>query len=243
MLADAANDPRHVAVDLLAQAEHDEAAQAILITDDAGFADRGRRGGGGRARPPCRARAIAGASWRRTAPSSWCATGTEAVALINRLAPEHLQLMLPDPRALFGRDPPCRRRLPRPLLPGGGRRLRRRPEPRAADRAHRALRLGPFGLRLPQAHHLGRGDRGRPCRRSAPPPSRWPRPRGCRRMPGASRCVCLALAWSASLTRRGPALMFRPESNLARRVRVSARRARHGRADAACKEPRCRKKI
>ncbi len=39
VLADAANDPRHVAVDLLAQAEHDEAAQAILITDDAGFAD------------------------------------------------------------------------------------------------------------------------------------------------------------------------------------------------------------
>ncbi len=39
ILADAANDPRRVAVDLLAQAEHDEAAQAILITDDAGFAD------------------------------------------------------------------------------------------------------------------------------------------------------------------------------------------------------------
>src|SRR6185436_1783218 len=34
VLADAANDPRRVAVDLLAQAEHDEAAQSILITDD-----------------------------------------------------------------------------------------------------------------------------------------------------------------------------------------------------------------
>ena len=40
VLADAANDPLLVAVDLLAQAEHDEAAQAILITDDGGFADR-----------------------------------------------------------------------------------------------------------------------------------------------------------------------------------------------------------
>ncbi len=40
VLADAANDPRHVAVDLLAQAEHDEAAQAILITDDGAFAER-----------------------------------------------------------------------------------------------------------------------------------------------------------------------------------------------------------
>ena len=39
VLADADNDPRRIAVDLLAQAEHDEAAQSILITDDAAFAD------------------------------------------------------------------------------------------------------------------------------------------------------------------------------------------------------------
>jgi histidinol dehydrogenase len=39
ILADAANDPRHVAMDLLAQAEHDEAAQSILLTDDAALAD------------------------------------------------------------------------------------------------------------------------------------------------------------------------------------------------------------
>src|SRR6202000_128818 len=39
VLADAGNDPRRIAVDLLAQAEHDEAAQSILITDDAVFGD------------------------------------------------------------------------------------------------------------------------------------------------------------------------------------------------------------
>ena len=39
VLADADNDPRRIAVDLLAQAEHDEAAQSILITDNAAFAD------------------------------------------------------------------------------------------------------------------------------------------------------------------------------------------------------------
>ena len=39
VLADADNDPRRIAVDLLAQAEHDEAAQSILITDSAAFAD------------------------------------------------------------------------------------------------------------------------------------------------------------------------------------------------------------
>ena len=39
ILADGGNDPAHLALDLLAQAEHDEAAQAILITDDAALAD------------------------------------------------------------------------------------------------------------------------------------------------------------------------------------------------------------
>ena len=65
VLADAANDPRRVAVDLLAQAEHDEAAQAILITDDARVRRRGRRGGGGGTADPAarrhRRRQLAGA--------------------------------------------------------------------------------------------------------------------------------------------------------------------------------------
>ena len=39
VIADSGNDPAWIAADLLSQAEHDEAAQAILITDDAGFAD------------------------------------------------------------------------------------------------------------------------------------------------------------------------------------------------------------
>ena len=44
-----------------------------------------------------------------------------------------------------------------PLLPRSGGRLRRRPESCSAHRAHGALRLRPVGVRLPQAHHLGRG--------------------------------------------------------------------------------------
>ena len=39
MIADTSNDPAWIAADLLSQAEHDEAAQSILITDDAAFAD------------------------------------------------------------------------------------------------------------------------------------------------------------------------------------------------------------
>ena len=57
------NDPRRVAVDLLAQAEHDEAAQAILITDDAGFADAVAAAVAAELATLPRA-AIAGASWR-----------------------------------------------------------------------------------------------------------------------------------------------------------------------------------
>ena len=65
ILAAADNDPRLIAVDLLAQAEHDEAAQAILITDDAAFADA--VGAAVAAELPSLPRAaIAGASWQRS---------------------------------------------------------------------------------------------------------------------------------------------------------------------------------
>jgi histidinol dehydrogenase len=102
ILADAANDPRHVAVDLLAQAEHDEAAQAILITDDAGFADAvtaaliAELGSLPRA-------AIAGASWRANGAVIVVVAWDEAAALTNMLAPEHLQIMTAAPEPLFAR--------------------------------------------------------------------------------------------------------------------------------------------
>jgi len=102
ILADAANDPRRVAVDLLAQAEHDEAAQAILITDDAGFADKVAAAVTGELASLPRA-AIAGASWRNHGAIILVRDWDEAVGLVNRLAPEHLQLMLRDPTPVFAR--------------------------------------------------------------------------------------------------------------------------------------------
>ena len=102
ILADADNDPRHVAVDLLAQAEHDEAAQSILITDDAGFADA--VAAAVEAELPRLARqAIAGASWRDHGAIVLVRDWTEGAALSDRLAPEHLQVMVADPAALFAR--------------------------------------------------------------------------------------------------------------------------------------------
>ena len=102
VLADAANDPRRVAIDLLAQAEHDEAAQAILITDDAAFADAVAAAVIAELATLPRA-AIAGASWQAHGAIIVVRDWDEAVELVNRLAPEHLQLMLRDPEAVFAR--------------------------------------------------------------------------------------------------------------------------------------------
>ena len=102
VVADASNNPRHVAMDLLAQAEHDESAQSILITDDAGFADAVAAAVDAALAELPRG-AIAGESWQRHGAVIRVADWDEAVALVNRLAPEHLQIMLPDPEAVFAR--------------------------------------------------------------------------------------------------------------------------------------------
>jgi histidinol dehydrogenase len=85
VVADAANDPRRVAIDLLAQAEHDEAAQAILITDDAALADAVASSVIAELATLPRA-AIAGASWLAHGAIIIVRTWEEAVELVNRLA-------------------------------------------------------------------------------------------------------------------------------------------------------------
>ena len=102
ILADASNNPRHVAMDLLAQAEHDEAAQSILITDDHGFAEAVAAAVAAEISTLPRA-AIAGASWAAHGAIILVRDWDEAVALSDRIAPEHLQIMLPQPEALFAR--------------------------------------------------------------------------------------------------------------------------------------------
>jgi histidinol dehydrogenase len=102
VLADAANDPRRIAVDLLAQAEHDEAAQSILITDNAAFGDA--VAAAVLAELPTLPRAaIAGASWAANGAVVVVDDWDQAVALVDRLAPEHLQLMLRDPDPVFAK--------------------------------------------------------------------------------------------------------------------------------------------
>ncbi|WP_230166702.1 histidinol dehydrogenase [Roseomonas sp. CECT 9278] len=100
VIADAACDPRHVAVDLLAQAEHDESAQSILITPDAALAEAVAAAVLAELRHLPRA-TIAGESWNRHGAIILVRDLAEAAALTNRLAPEHLQLMVDEPHALL----------------------------------------------------------------------------------------------------------------------------------------------
>ena len=102
VLADAAQNPRHVAFDLLAQAEHDESAQSILITDTEAFAQAVAQAVAAEL-PSLARRDIAGASWRANGAIIIVRDWDEAVELVNRLAPEHLQIMTATPRALFAR--------------------------------------------------------------------------------------------------------------------------------------------
>ena len=100
ILAEAGTDPSWIATDLLAQAEHDEAAQSILITTSRTLADR-VAAAVETALPTLPRAAIAGASWRDHGACIVVRDWAEGAALTNRLAPEHLQIMVPDPAALF----------------------------------------------------------------------------------------------------------------------------------------------
>jgi histidinol dehydrogenase len=96
VIADAENDPDWIALDLLSQAEHDESAQSILVTDDAAFARAVSAAVDARLETLER-KAIAGASWRDYGAMIVARNLDEAALLSNRIAPEHLELCVTDP--------------------------------------------------------------------------------------------------------------------------------------------------
>jgi histidinol dehydrogenase len=102
ILADRGADPRFVAADLLAQAEHDEAAQSILVTDDASLA-RAVEAEVDRQLADLPRTAIAGASWRDYGAVILCPSLELALPLIDRLAPEHLEIIADDAETLAGK--------------------------------------------------------------------------------------------------------------------------------------------
>ncbi len=99
VIATGDQDPDWVALDLLSQAEHDESAQSILITPDAAFAQAVAAAVEARLATLPR-RAIAGASWAANGAVIVVRDLAEAAALSNRLAPEHLEILTPDPEAV-----------------------------------------------------------------------------------------------------------------------------------------------
>ncbi|MBS1025336.1 histidinol dehydrogenase [Gluconobacter cerinus] len=98
VVADGNNDPRLAAVDLLAQAEHDEQAQAILITTDAAFAKAVTAAVQTELETLPRT-AIAAKSWEDHGAVIVVRDLDEAARIVNQLAPEHLEVLLDEPRA------------------------------------------------------------------------------------------------------------------------------------------------
>jgi histidinol dehydrogenase len=100
VVADKDNDPAWIAADLLSQAEHDPTSQSILFTDDPALAE---------AVAQAVDRQLSKLATGRTARTSWEANGAiillgrldQAPPLIDRLAPEHLELAVAHPQPLF----------------------------------------------------------------------------------------------------------------------------------------------
>ncbi|MFV2033342.1 MAG: histidinol dehydrogenase, partial [Gammaproteobacteria bacterium] len=99
VVCDGKTSPDWIAMDLFSQAEHDEDAQAILVSDDAGFLDQVQT---------CIDRLIEDMPRREIIESSLCARGAliqvkdmeQAIEIANFIAPEHLELSVEDAPAL-----------------------------------------------------------------------------------------------------------------------------------------------
>ncbi|MBV9428043.1 MAG: histidinol dehydrogenase [Bradyrhizobiaceae bacterium] len=102
ILADSDANAEWIAADLLAQAEHDTAAQAILITDDAALADRVAASVDVQLKALPRGE-IAGASWREFGAIILLRDLDEAVPLVDAIAAEHLQIETRDADRLAAR--------------------------------------------------------------------------------------------------------------------------------------------
>jgi histidinol dehydrogenase len=95
ILADNTGNPDWIAADLLAQAEHDVSAQSILITDDAALAAAGEKAVEAQLKTLPRAD-VASASWRDFGAIIMVPRLADAIPLVDRLAPEHLEIAARD---------------------------------------------------------------------------------------------------------------------------------------------------
>jgi histidinol dehydrogenase len=102
VVADRDNDPAWIAADLLSQAEHDPDAQAVLIADDDAFADAVVAAAESHLRSLPRPE-VARTSWERHGATIVVRSLADAPALVDRLAPEHVEIAVAEPDALAAR--------------------------------------------------------------------------------------------------------------------------------------------
>ncbi len=100
VVSDGKSDPTWIAADLLSQAEHDPSSQSVLITDDAAFADKVQDAVKQQLAENPR-REIAEAAWKNNSAIVIVSSLDEAPALVDLIAPEHLELAVDDPEALL----------------------------------------------------------------------------------------------------------------------------------------------
>ena len=181
ILADKDGNSDWIAADLLAQAEHDTAAQSILITDDAKLADSVEKAVTAQLSTLPRG-AVAGASWRDYGAIIWSRRSTTRSRWSMRLR-RSISRSRRTIRTARREDPQRRRDLPRRPHAGGDRRLCCRLQPCAADRALGALLVGAWRARFHETHlaaqvrsgaaggaraRCDRAGRGRGARRARP---------------------------------------------------------------------------
>jgi len=97
VIADSKNNPEHIAIDLLSQAEHDSLAQSILITDSEEFAKKVINSVN-KFLEKIQRKEIAQESWNNYGAIIICRSLKNSVELVNRIAPEHLEIALDSPR-------------------------------------------------------------------------------------------------------------------------------------------------
>ncbi|MFC2953285.1 histidinol dehydrogenase [Marinicaulis aureus] len=102
VVSDGKTDPNWIAADLLSQAEHDPSSQSVLITDNAAFADKVEEAVREQLSDSPR-REIAEAAWSNNSAIIIVSSLDEAPALVDKIAPEHLELAVDDPEALLNK--------------------------------------------------------------------------------------------------------------------------------------------
>ena len=102
VVADRDNDPAWIAADLLSQAEHDPVSQSVLIADDAAFIDAVMDAVAGHLKTLSKSE-VARESWQNHGTAILVKHLDDAAGLVDRLAPEHLELAIADPKPFAAR--------------------------------------------------------------------------------------------------------------------------------------------